>query len=168
MSTGEITRRTTIKAIAAIGAGAGAALAEPALAEEGALAIKGVPVELRIATVVPGTIRISVVPVVDGTPVEPAASGTLVDREWAAPAIRLRTLKGTKKARLAGLDIAITAAPLSVRVTKGKRAVQTLVWDEHGLKLQQGRRAFARAGSGRPGVRPSRGVRPDAQRTGRL
>jgi len=138
-----ITRRASLKAIATIGAGA-------ALSDAG-LAAADAPVELRIAEIGPGLLRVTFAPIRDGSPVEPADSGSLVERTWPEPKLRLRALTKERRLQCAGLTLRITAEPLTIHVADRKgRAVQTLRCDGQGLDFSKGDAPLLGLGQGGP------------------
>ena len=141
----ELTRRSGLKAMGA--AGAGILLGPSSMAS--ALAGHD-PLELRLTEVSQGLVRLSILPIVDDLAVEPVDNGSLSEREWPAPHIRLREFK-EKSFKLAGLSVRITDNPLTISISDAKGAlVQRLSWTEGTLAFETGAAPLLGLGQGGP------------------
>ena len=144
----ELTRRGGLKAIAA--AGAGSLLADRAGAAS-PLAAGGAPVEVRLAAIAPGLIRLTVSPIVDGAPLEPIPTGSLAERSWPEPSFRLRAVGAGRRLRCGDLVVAVGQDPLTVRVTdKAGKLVQQLRWVDGALLFRTGDAPLLGLGQGGP------------------
>src|SRR5258708_6360293 len=92
------------------------------------LTIAGQPVELRIASISPVTVRVSLLP--KGAPdADLNRDGGLVP--FPAP---WRTVTGTAPVKVGALSVSVSQAPLKVRVADGAgKTAQELVVDEAGV-----------------------------------
>jgi alpha-glucosidase (family GH31 glycosyl hydrolase) len=134
---------------------AGALAAAGAFAQETAITIGGQPVEVRITPVSPHTVRISVLPLRAGQPVEVEGDGSLVQESWGEPAARLRTTASRTSVRAGDLDVAFALDPLTITVGAAQRlrfdsnsgAVSFAVGDGPLLGLGEGGPQFDRRGS---------------------
>jgi alpha-glucosidase len=128
---GRFSRRDVLKASLVAGA---AAIIKPALSEapDLPLSIASTPVELNVTAVSSQTIRLTILPVHDGTAQHVLSDGALVEREWSPPLAQIRSLSGVRTFRSGGLTISISPHPLSVTIeTEGGRVVQKLTLDKH-------------------------------------
>jgi alpha-glucosidase len=145
MMTHGLTRRGSLQAIAAacaaLGTGTTAALA----------AATRPPLELRLAEIGQGIVRISLLPVVDDVAVEPEESGSLTERTWPAPAARMRIDDGARTLRCGGLVFRVSPNPLSIIVTDATGAtVQELGWDAGAMSFELGEGPLLGLGQGGP------------------
>ena len=81
-------RREVLKALAAAST---AIIVPPAKAQQEAQGPSARPIELQIASVSPHTIRLSVVPLENGSPGKIPLDGSLVQESWGEPIARLRS-----------------------------------------------------------------------------
>lgn len=121
-----LSRRDALKSIGSVGA---VALAHPAtmLAQTAALEIAGKPVEITVSSVSPDTVRLSIVPLVNGQPQPIPNDGSLVQPSWGKTLARVTTLPKAQQVRAGNLIVKFTPDPLTVRVeAKDGRLVQQL------------------------------------------
>jgi alpha-glucosidase/alpha-D-xyloside xylohydrolase len=140
-----LTRRGGLKAIAAtfamLGTRAAAAVD----------AATGPRLELRLAEIGPGIVRISLLPVVDGVAVEPEESGSLAEREWPAPTARMTIGGSPQTLRCGGLTFRIGSDPLSITVTDATGArVQEFGLEGGALSFELGDSPLLGLGQGGP------------------
>jgi alpha-glucosidase/alpha-D-xyloside xylohydrolase len=91
------------------------------------LQVAGRPVELAVTAVGEHIVRLSIVPVEHGDSEPIPTDGSLVERNWGAPLVRLRTIGGLRSLECGRARVAITAEPLAVRVeTPSGRLVQQI------------------------------------------
>jgi alpha-glucosidase (family GH31 glycosyl hydrolase) len=90
-----------------------ALLAGPACAAGTGLRVLGQDVEAQIAAVSPHTVRLSILPIKDGTAVAVAGDGTLVRETWGAAAAAFRGAADSQTVKLGGLAVKFTSDPLS-------------------------------------------------------
>ncbi|WP_336959978.1 TIM-barrel domain-containing protein [Sphingobium aquiterrae] len=141
-----LTRREGLKALA---------LGSALLAAKGparALALDSGPVELRLAAIAPGLIRISLLPIVDGIAQEPVPTGSLAERAWPAPQAKLRAIEPDQQIACAGLSLTLQPTPLSIRIADAAgTTVQELRWEEGALDFRLGHAPLLGMGQGGPG-----------------
>src|SRR5215475_6972860 len=96
-------------------------------AQEAAIRVAGRPVEIAVSSVSAVTIRLSVMPIVDGQPQPLPHDGSLAQRTWSPPAARITSLTRARQARCGDLVVKLTPDPLTIRVeAKNGRLVQEL------------------------------------------
>lgn len=154
-----LSRRESMKGVAALGAAGLLPQAAVAAAADGALLVGETPVELLLTQVSPITVRVSLLEIVDGTAAAVPNHGTITDEGWPEPVVRLRTLPAKRSFRCGELQVEVTPSPLTLRITDRQgRLVQTLrcdpgatmafrLDDEPLLGLGQGGPQFDRGGS---------------------
>jgi alpha-glucosidase/alpha-D-xyloside xylohydrolase len=92
-----------------------------------AIHIAGQPVEIAVSSVSAETVRLSIVQIVNGQPLPLPHDGSLVQRTWSPPAIRLTSLARARQVRCGNLMVKLTPDPLTIRVeAKDGRLVQQL------------------------------------------
>ena len=112
--------------LALLGARAPALLAPPAAG----LRVAGVAVALTATPVSAHTIRLRVAPLAGGRAVPTPNDGSLVDRDWDAPAVTLTELPATRTVRCGRFTLTVAADPLRVAVHDASgRPVQQLEVD---------------------------------------
>src|SRR5215467_12902145 len=89
-----LTRRQVLKSV-----GAASACLFPAAAAEPPIQVAGRDVEIQIAAVSRNAVRLSVLPVRDGTPISVPMDGSLIKSSWSTPALSLRTLARARDVR---------------------------------------------------------------------
>src|SRR5438045_7648830 len=87
------------------------------------------PVEVARTAVTPRTVRISIAPIENGSPMSIPADGSLVDRTWPPPVARLRTIAAPQTIRAGDFAIRVAGGPLSISITAGGRRVQQIEID---------------------------------------
>src|SRR5438477_11159101 len=124
-----VSRREVLKDVGS--AGAGLLLgAHVVAAQDAALRIAGVPVEITVSSVSANTARISVVPLENGQPKPIPYDGSLVQQTWSPPAARLTTLARAQTVRCGDLVVKLSPEPLTIRIeSKDGRLVQELRLD---------------------------------------
>ena len=121
----------------------------------------GQPAELQISAAGERSVRVTLKPISFTS--EFPATPAVVDRAYAAPAIRLRSVPRAIQQRLGGLTVNVSPSPLTVTVTNLTGAlVQKLVFEADGTL------AFALDGQpvlgmGEGGPRPAQGVQTGHQ-----
>ena len=126
----KLNRRDALKAVVAAGTmaiveGAGAQ------APEQSLLAGSTPVEAGITHVSPRTVRITILPVLNGKPEPLAPDGALVERQWSAPLATIRSLPAARTFRSGDLTISISPRPLAIQIkTTTGRVVQQLAFDD--------------------------------------
>jgi alpha-glucosidase (family GH31 glycosyl hydrolase) len=131
------TRRDILKATAAAGAGALVGSRRLRAQDPEPLLVAGRAVELRIGTVSPWTVRISIAPLADGVPEPIPEDGSLVQSSFGPAAVALRRL--AKAEHLRSGDLLVTASPDPLRVeiaAADGRVVQRLSLDQVGGRLR--------------------------------
>lgn len=84
-------------------------------AAETKLRVAGSDIELQITTVSPHTVRLSVLPIENGTPVVIPEDGSLVQTSWGAPVAKLRRVSGEQEIESGELHVSISA-PLTFAI----------------------------------------------------
>jgi alpha-glucosidase/alpha-D-xyloside xylohydrolase len=128
---GQFSRRDVVKAALIAGT---AAIIKPARAEapDLSLSIASTPVELNLTTVSAHAIRLTILPVRDGTAQQVLSDGALVENQWSPALAQIRSLSGVRKLRSGNLIISVSPRPLSIRIeTEAGRVVQDLTLDQH-------------------------------------
>jgi alpha-glucosidase (family GH31 glycosyl hydrolase) len=123
-----LTRREALRSVATAGAGAllGQGIAVP---EEKRIQIARKDVEIALAPISAGSVRIVIAPLENGRPEAVPEDGALVKTDW-VPAVRLRSLAKPRKATCGDLIVNVSPGPLRIRVeTKRGRVVQELKVD---------------------------------------
>ena len=157
-----ITRREAIQGLGA--AGAAMLLRIDTDAQGQPLTIAGQPVELRIASISPITVRVSLLP--KGAPdADLNRDGGLVPLTE-----QRRTIAGATPVKMGTLSITVSQSPLTVRVADAAgKTVQELTVDETGaLEFLIGDAPLLGVRRRRAAIRSPRRRRRDAQRAGRL
>ncbi len=129
-----LSRREALKGVLSAGT---MAMIGPAgaTAEEESLSVGVAPVEVEVTTVSAVTARVRVRAWRDGKAAEREPDGAVVERGW-RPAVRMRTLAGTRIVKSGDLRVSFSARPLTVRVEgKDGRVVQELAVDEKSGEL---------------------------------
>ena len=117
----EVTRRQALKDLGV--AGAGLAFSGGAIRGQGAgIMVAGKPVEIAVSSVSPSTVRITVRPVVDGTPASVAVTGALERESFGATLASARAPAPLTRVRAGDLTVRFTDAPptLIVETAKGE------------------------------------------------
>jgi alpha-glucosidase/alpha-D-xyloside xylohydrolase len=148
----KISRREALKTLGR--AGAGAALASPALAaQNGSIRIGGHTVEITVTPVSSHTVRISVAALENGKSQPIAYDGSLVQQEWQSPSARLTSLPSPRRIQCGALRVKLSLEPLTVRVEAGDgRLVQELRIDSEtgSVSFQLGNGPLLGLGEGGP------------------
>jgi alpha-glucosidase/alpha-D-xyloside xylohydrolase len=135
-------------------AGASALLsARTNAAEGGNLQVAGRPVELVITSVSPQTVRVCVVPTENGKAVTIPDDGSLVQKEWGEPVLRLTSVPKLQSVTCGDLRITVSPDPLAIRVEDREgRVVQQLRVDSQtgDLTFSLGDRPVLAFGEGGP------------------
>lgn len=106
-----ISRRNWIQA-----AGAAVLARGRVRADEQVLQVAGRVVEIQIVPVSGFTFRLSVLPLQDGKPIEPATDGSLEERSWAAPVVKLRGVVREQTVKLGAVQVKVAPSPLTFTV----------------------------------------------------
>ncbi|MCI0392456.1 MAG: DUF5110 domain-containing protein [Acidobacteria bacterium] len=122
----KLSRREALKNISS--AGVAALLnAKSSTSQDAAIRIAGQPVEISVSSVSPETVRLSIVPIVNGQPQPLPHDGSLMQRTWSPPAARITTLAGARQVRCGNLLVKLSPDPLIIRVeARDGRLVQQL------------------------------------------
>ncbi len=124
-----ISRRTTLKSLAASSAGALLAVAGGAAGAE-RLVVAGRPVEIDVTPVGDQIVRISILSCEEGGPGAISGNGSLVRTDWGEPVARVTTLSGPRSIELASGRVVISADPLTIRIDAADgRRVEELRFD---------------------------------------
>jgi len=116
-------RREVLKSIATAGALLGNEIA-------------GRPIELAITAATSQTVRITIQPIANDELLPIPRDGALVQAEWGTPALRWRSIAGTRHVKCGSLTVDVSASPFTIRVTqKGSRVVQEIKLDTATGKL---------------------------------
>ncbi len=161
-----ISRRTTLKSLAASSLGAVLAPRATATGAE-PIVLGGRPVEIDITPVGDHIVRISIIPLDGGRPAPIPSDGSLVEENWGELATRLTSLAQPFSIELKSGRVAVAADPLRVRVDAADgRPVQDLRIDEKtaGFSFQIG--AGPVLGLGEGGQQFDRRGSVDRMRTG--
>jgi alpha-glucosidase len=127
----QFNRREVVKAALIAGA---TAMLNPARAEaaEESLSVGSTPVELNVTAVSAQTIRLTILPVLNGTAEQVQSDGSLVERESSPALAQIRSLSGVRVLRSGDLVISLSPRPLSIRIeTQAGRVAQELTLDQH-------------------------------------
>ncbi|HKW19708.1 MAG TPA: TIM-barrel domain-containing protein [Terriglobales bacterium] len=109
-------RRQAIKAMAA----ASAAAVLPARAESSGLRVADGEIEIRVASISARTVRLSVLPIVQGKPGAVPNDGSLVRTDWGPPTATLRALDHDSKFTCGEMELTISPGPLTFSITNKK------------------------------------------------
>jgi alpha-glucosidase (family GH31 glycosyl hydrolase) len=85
-------------------------------ADDQVLQIAGREVEIQMTPVSGFTFRLSVLPIQDGKPLEPASDGSLEERSWAAPAVKLRGAVREQTVKMGTVQVKVATRPLTFTV----------------------------------------------------
>ncbi len=125
-----ISRRSALKGLGFSGATTLMGVSAGA-APDATLQIAGRPVELTLTTAGQQVVRLSIVPVEQAT-ARPIVSndGSLVERDWGAPIVRLRSLAEPRPVSCGDSRVTVSADPLAVRIEAGEgRLIQQIRFD---------------------------------------
>jgi alpha-glucosidase (family GH31 glycosyl hydrolase) len=91
-------------------------------ADEQILHVAGREVEIQLVPVSGFTFRLLVLPLQNGKPIQPASDGSLEERSWAAPAVKLRGAVREQTAKMGAVQVKVTPDPLAftVETTSGE------------------------------------------------
>src|SRR5262249_48434017 len=112
----KLSRREALKSIGSAGV---AALLDPQSlkGQEAAIRIAGQPVEIVISPVTAVTVRLSIVPIINGRPQPIQYDGSLTQQTWSHTETRITSLTGARSIRFrGGLMVRLTPDPLTIRV----------------------------------------------------
>jgi alpha-glucosidase/alpha-D-xyloside xylohydrolase len=126
----QFSRRDVVKAALAAGA---TAIINPARAEapDLLLSIASMAVELNLTTVSAHTIRLTILPLHNGTAEQVQSDGAIVEREWGPALAQIRSLSDVRKFKSGDLIISLSPSPLSIRIeNEAGRVVQELTFDQ--------------------------------------
>ncbi len=127
----QFSRRDVVKGALVAGA---TAIIKPVRSEapDLSLSIASTPIELNVTAVSAHTIRLTILPVRDGTARQVLSDGALVEREWGPALAQIRSLSGVRTLRSGNLTISVSPRPLSIRIeTSVGSVVQELTLDQH-------------------------------------
>jgi alpha-glucosidase/alpha-D-xyloside xylohydrolase len=143
-----ISRRTWIQA-----AGAAVLAHGRVQADEQVLQIAGRDVEIQMTPVSGFTFRLSVLPLQNGKPIEPASDGSLEERSWAAPAVKLSGAVREQTVKMGAAQVKVATSPLTFTVeTASGELVQrlTIDGDTGAVKFSTGSAPILGLGEGGP------------------
>ncbi len=99
-------------------------------ADEQILQVAGRDVEIQMIPVTGLTFRLMVLPLQDGKPIEPASDGSLEERSWPAPAVKLRGAVREQTFKMGLVQVKVTPSPLTFAIqTASGELVQELKID---------------------------------------
>src|SRR5215469_2635998 len=131
----KLNRRDALKAVVAAGT---MAIVEGAAAQapEQALLAGSKPVEVGLTQVSPRTVRITILPVVNGSPEPFVPDGALVEQEWSPALASIRSLPAARTIRSGDLSVSISSHPFTIQIkTRTGRVVQQLAFDDDSSDL---------------------------------
>src|SRR5580700_5071439 len=143
-----ISRRTWMQA-----AGAAVLAHGRVQADEQVLQIAGRDVEIQMTPVSGFTFRLSVLPLQNGKPIEPASDGSLEERSWAAPAVKLSGAVREQTVKMGAAQVKVATSPLTFTVeTASGELVQrlTIDGDTGAVKFSTGSAPILGLGEGGP------------------
>lgn len=73
--------------------------------------------EIQIASVSPYTFRLTVLPLKDGEPVKIPYDGSLVQKSWGPPILKVRSKSSAQEAKIADFNIRVSSDPISFAIT---------------------------------------------------
>ena len=121
-----VSRREVLKQLGA--AGASFAFSGGVIrGQTGDIVIAGKPVEIVVSSLSPATVRITVLPLVDGTPAAVPIDGALVQPEWGRALARARAARPLQSVRAGNLTVRFTENPPTLHVEERGRAVHRLM-----------------------------------------
>jgi alpha-glucosidase/alpha-D-xyloside xylohydrolase len=146
-----VSRREMLKQLGA----AGASLAfsgDVIRGQSGDIVIAGRPVEIVVSSVSAATVRITVLPLVDGKPAPVPVDGALVQDEWGRALARARSARPVQAVRAGNLTVRFTESPPTLHVEERGRVVQrlTMSTDAPGLTFLLPRGPLLGLGEGGP------------------
>ncbi|HWB85840.1 MAG TPA: TIM-barrel domain-containing protein [Bryobacteraceae bacterium] len=144
----KFSRREIIQAIS----GAGAMLGRAAYGENTPLRVAGSAVEIAIAPVSDRTVRISLLPLVEGRPQPVPEIGSLVPAALVKPQSRVRNLPRTRTVKAGSFALKLSSNPLAIRIERRGHPVQELRIDEStgAVRFQRGSAPLLGMGEGGP------------------
>jgi alpha-glucosidase (family GH31 glycosyl hydrolase) len=122
-------------------------------ADEQVLQIAGRDVEIQMTPVSGFTFRLSVLPLQNGKPIEPASDGSLEERSWAAPAVKLSGAVREQTVKMGAAQVKVATSPLTFTVeTASGELVQrlTIDGDTGAVKFSTGSAPILGLGEGGP------------------
>jgi len=120
-----VSRREMLKQIGA--AGASLAFSGGVIrGQSGDIVIAGRPVEIVVSSVGAATVRITVLPLVDGKPAGVPVDGALVQSEWGRALARARAARPLQSVRAGNLTVRFTDSPPTLHIDERGRLVQRL------------------------------------------
>ena len=119
-------RRDALKQIGA--ASASMAFAGVLRGQTSDIVVAGKPVEIAVSSVSPTTVRITVLPIVDGKPAAVPVDGVLVQPEWGRALARARSAPPLQSVRAGNLTVRLTEGPPALHVEEQGRTVQRLTF----------------------------------------
>ena len=126
-----LSRRQALKNIGS--ASAAVLFGRSAAAKETDIHVAGRAVEIMVASISRHTVRISVVPIIDGKPGPIPYDGALARQAWSPPIARVRSLGAIRTIRCGDLTVTLSGEPLTIRIeAKDGRLVQQLRIDATG------------------------------------
>ncbi|MGE5244174.1 MAG: glycoside hydrolase family 31 protein, partial [Betaproteobacteria bacterium] len=125
MSAPLFSRRALLKRAALAGAAAIAG-GPRADAQKAGLTIAGTPAELAVAAISRRTVRVTVTPRAGPTTRMSADDGSLVERAWPVPGLRVGAAGPARRLRAGDLVVDVRPDTLTLDVTAGRRRVQSL------------------------------------------
>src|SRR6186713_2351908 len=114
-----ISRRAALKQLGAVASGA--VFAGAFRSESADIIVGGKPVEIAVWSLSPTTVRITVSPLVAGTPVKVAPTGALIVDDTMRPVARGTVPSGVAQVRARNVVLKFTASPptLAIETTRG-------------------------------------------------
>ena len=120
-----VSRREMLKQLGA--AGASLAFSGGVIrGQSGDIVIAGRPVEIVVSSVGAATVRITVLPLVDGKPAGVPVDGALVQSEWGRALARARAARPLQSVRAGNLTVRFTDSPPTLHIDERGRLVQRL------------------------------------------
>jgi alpha-glucosidase/alpha-D-xyloside xylohydrolase len=122
-------------------------------ADEQVLQVAGRDVEIQMTPVSGFTFRLSVLPLQNGKPIEPASDGSLEERSWAAPAVKLSGAVREQTVKMGAAQVKVATSPLTFTVeTASGELVQrlTIDGDTGAVKFSTGSAPILGLGEGGP------------------